>query len=686
MTSNADSTLSAAPPGGRVFASGQQWVLVAVLLLEIMVFSVIGTNFFSAEVAYQVVRLSVELGLISLAMTLVIVTGGIDLSAGSLLGLCAVLFGMLWRDYGMSPAQAAAVAIGAGALGGGLNALLITRYRIAPLIVTLGSFSMFRGLAEGITRGVDNYTDFPSSFLALGNGPQIPIFIAAAVVFWMLLHRSTVGRTLSAIGYSDQGARYAGIRVGRRVALVYILSGLACGTAAVIFAARVGQAKADAGTGYELAAITAVVLGGTSIFGGRGSIIGTMLGLFIIAILQIGLRMASGPAEAAGVLTGILLLVAITAQSALSRRATRAAPPIKTGKQELDMKNSQLAVLSMVIILAAVIVAASNWVLVGSIADNHPTALFGPAGKTPSPARKLTIAMMPKSKGNAYFIACQEGAQQAAAELGVDLIWDGPTDPDPAKQNEIVDTWVARGVDVICVAAENGKGLSTALRQARTAGIKVVTYDADVDADARNFFVNQATPQGIGYTLMDTAAKTMGGKGEFAIITASLTAANMNKWRMHIKERLKKYPDIKCLDVRPCDDIQRKAQEETTVLLNKYPNLKLIMAICSPGVPGAAEAVKQSGRKDVKVIGLGLPNENKAYVHQGITKAVVLWNTMDLGYLTVYAAHNLATGKLVQGAGETQAGRLGTLKIDGDNILLGTPFVFTKDNIDQFDF
>jgi len=685
MTPNADSTASAAPIGGRAFASSQQWVLVALLLLEIIVFSIIGTNFFSADVAYQVVRLSVELGLIALAMTLVIVTGGIDLSAGSLLGLCAIIFGMLWRDFGMSPALAGAVAIGAGALGGSLNALLITRYRIAPLIVTLGSFSMFRGLAEGITRGVENYTDFPSSFLALGNGPQIPIFIAAAVVFWLLLHRSTIGRTLSAIGYSDQGARYAGIPVGRRVAMVYVLSGLACGTAAVIFAARVGQAKADAGTGYELAAITAVVLGGTSIFGGHGSIIGTMLGLFVIAILQIGLRMASGPAEAAGVLTGILLLVAITAQAALARRATKAAPPTTTATEELDMKNSQLAVLSIVILLAAVIVAASNWLLVGSIAVNRPAALTGPAGTTPQ-TKQLTIAMMPKSKGNAYFIACQQGAQQAAAELGVDLIWDGPTDPDPAKQNEIVDTWVARGVDVICVAAENGKGLSTALRQARDAGIKVVTYDADADADARNFFVNQATPQGIGYTLMDTAAKNMDDKGEFAIITASLTAANMNKWRMHIKERLKKYPDIKCLDVRPCDDIQRKAQEETTVLLNKYPNLKLIMAICSPGVPGAAEAVKQSGRKDVKVIGLGLPNENKSYVHQGITKAVVLWNTMDLGYLTVYAAHNLATGKLAQGAKETQAGKLGTLKIEGDNILLGTPFVFTKDNIDQFDF
>ena len=104
--------------------------------------------------------------------------------------------------------------------------------------------------------------------------------------------------------------------------------------------------------------------------------------------------------------------------------------------------------------------------------------------------------MMPKSKGNAYFIACRKGAEEAAKELGVKLIWDGPTDPDPARQNEIVDTWITRGVDVIAVAVENREGISSVLRKARAKGIKVVTWDADAEPDARDFFVNQATPRG----------------------------------------------------------------------------------------------------------------------------------------------------------------------------------------------
>jgi rhamnose transport system substrate-binding protein len=301
--------------------------------------------------------------------------------------------------------------------------------------------------------------------------------------------------------------------------------------------------------------------------------------------------------------------------------------------------------------------------------------------------KEVTLAMMPKSKGNAYFIACRKGAEEAAKELNVKMIWDGPTDPDPAKQNELIDTWIIRGVDVIAVACENREGISSVLKKARGKGIKVITYDADALPDARDFFVNQATPEGIGNTLMDTAAVLLGNKGEFAIITASLTAGNMIEWQKAIEARRSaKFPDMKMVALRPCDDLQQKAFDEAKTIMNAHPNVKLIMAICSPAVPGAAEAVKQAGRSDVKVIGLGLPNQNKTYVHEGITQAVILWKTADLGYLTVQAADAVAKGKLKPGDTTLDAGRLGKMKIQGSDIVLGAPFVFTKENIDQFDF
>jgi rhamnose transport system substrate-binding protein len=301
---------------------------------------------------------------------------------------------------------------------------------------------------------------------------------------------------------------------------------------------------------------------------------------------------------------------------------------------------------------------------------------------------KLLVGFMPKSKGNAYFLSCKQGADEAAKELGIEMIFDGPTDPDPAKQNEIIEQWINLGVDAIAVACENRDGISTALRKARAKGIKVITYDADAQPDAREFFVNQATVEGIGNALTDEAARLLGGAGDYAIITASLTAGNMIAWQQAIEKRnAEKHPNLKRVALRPCDDLKDKAQSEATALLSAHPNLKLIMAICSPAVPGAAEAIKQAGKAgQVKLIGLGLPNENRRYVKDGVTDTVILWKTLDLGYLTIHAATALAKGELKAGATSFKAGKLGEFKIAGDNILLGEPFKFTKENIDQFDF
>ncbi len=305
----------------------------------------------------------------------------------------------------------------------------------------------------------------------------------------------------------------------------------------------------------------------------------------------------------------------------------------------------------------------------------------------PPGGRTVTVAMMPKNKGNPYFVSCRQGAEEAARALGVTLLWDGPTETDPAKQNEVVDAWITRGVDVIAVSVENKEAISTVLRKARQRGIKVVTWDADAEADARDVFVNQATPRGIAETLVDHTARLLGGTGEFAIVTASLTAANQNDWIANIRAVLKeKHPGITLVDIRPSDDDRKRAFDETQTLLRVHPNVKVIMAIASPAVPGAAEAVKQSGRTDVKVTGLGLPNASRPYLKDGVLDSAVLWNTKDLGFLTIYAAHALATGGLNPGATAFTAGRLGSLEIRGDNVLLGVPFTFTKDNVDRFDF
>jgi ribose/xylose/arabinose/galactoside ABC-type transport system permease subunit len=298
--------------------------------VELVLFHLLGRRFLDGSNVSNIFRHSVEIGLLALAMTPVILTGGIDLSVGSMMGLCAVCFGMLVKDAGMSPLVAGILSVGIGTLGGALNAFLIARMKLPPLIVTLGTFSLFRGLAEAITEGSKSYSGFDKSFLALGNSDiagipaQLWIFIPVAIGIGLLVHRTTIGRSFRAIGYSPEGSRYAGIPVERNLSLAYILAGAVAGLAAVIFVARLGEARANAGIGYELLAITAVVLGGTSIFGGSGTVCGTFLGYLAVAILNNGLKritaydiferpISSVSNEMSGMLTGLLLLVALAA-------------------------------------------------------------------------------------------------------------------------------------------------------------------------------------------------------------------------------------------------------------------------------------------------------------------------------------------------------------------------------------
>jgi rhamnose transport system permease protein len=353
-------------------------------------------------------------------------------------------------------------------------------------------------------------------------------------------------------------------------------------------------------------------------------------------------------------------------------------------REVVEVKNSQVAVLCGAIFAAALIVAGTNVWLIRAVRDGARQS-DGP----PSPAalRRITVAVMPKAKGDPYFVSCRAGAEEAARELGVDLLWDGPTGLDAAKQNELVENWITRKVDAIAVAVENRAGISTVLRKARARGIPVVTWDADAEPDARDFFVNQATAEGIANALTDEASRLLHGKGEFAIITGALSAANQNEWIAFIKQRLEhSHPGLKLVTIRPSDDDRDKAFAETQTLLKVYPSVKLMMAISAPAVPGAAEAVRQAGRTDVNVIGLSLPNINKPYVHDGVVQTVVLWNTRDLGYLAVYASALVAQHRLAPGARGLEAGRLGTVEVRDTQIILGAPMLFNKGNIDRFDF
>lgn len=700
------------PPPGRPSAFARwlpnaEWVLLLVLLVECVGFGLAHPRFLSLDNGFEIARLAAEVGLLAFGLTFVIKTGGIDLSVGSLMGLVAVTLGGTW-SLGLPIWIAAALALALGAAAGALHGVLITRLRVPPLIVTLGTFSLYRGLAEAITGGAVSYTGFPKSFLALGQNyfggwlpAQLVMVGALFLALWVLLHRTVFGRELGVIGHNAAGARFAGVRVASVTLRAYVLCGACAALAGLIYVSRIGQAKADAGLGYELTAIAAVVLGGTSINGGRGTLHGTLLGLLCLIVLQNGLRLAGQPSEIAGLLTGAVLIAAIAAAQFLFRPSARSTNSDYSSElqnpDELTMKNSQLALLIAAILGGATLIAVSNVFLARSVtAAGSAAAHASPSPATPGapsvaapqpPAVRRVIALTPKAKADPYFVSCKQGADAAAAELGVDLLWDAPTDPDPAKQTEVVEAWITRGVDAIAASCASPEALSSVLRKAQERGIKVIGWDADAKADARTFFVNQATAEGIGSTLADEGARLAGGNGRYAIITASLTDSNQNEWIKFIKARMaEKYPGMSLAAIQPSEGQRDRAMTEARNIIRAYPDVKVIIAVAAPAVPGAAEALKQENRRDVKLTGLSVPSLCKSYVHDDWIQSIVLWNTKDLGYLTVLAAAAVQNGTLKPGATSFSAGRLGVLKVEGDQILLGKPFIFNASNIDQFNF
>lgn len=302
-------------------------MLILLLLVEMAAMQSLSPLFLTPDNLIEVVRQSAEIGLIALAMTLVIITAGIDLSVGSIVGLSIMAMGMLWEDARLSLWLAIPLALVAGALLGGFNGALITAVGIPPLIVTLATMAGFRGIALGMSQA-RSIRNFPEGFLWLGQGymlgipVQVWVLAVAALLFHLALTRTAWGRSVFSIGANEAAAKLSGVPVNRVKMQVYMLSGFMSALAAVIYAAHVSVAKPDAGLGFELTAITAVVLGGTAVSGGEGGVLGTLIALLMVGFLRSGLTLARVPSEAQDMMVGLLLIL-VVAIDRWSRRAGR---------------------------------------------------------------------------------------------------------------------------------------------------------------------------------------------------------------------------------------------------------------------------------------------------------------------------------------------------------------------------
>lgn len=311
---------------GLLAQSGTELLLVVLLISSVAMGAAISPYFLSVTTLFDMTSQFMEMGLMALAMTLVIILGQIDLSVASILALVGVTFGLLIEN-GMAMAAAMPLVLLLSVVLGLLNGWLSVAFRLPALVVTLGTMALYRGVGQ-ILLGDRSTFGFPLWFISVDfryiPGTPIPlplvIFGVFTIAFFLLLHRTTFGRLVYAVGNNEQACRFSGIAVDRLQVAVFGLSGFMSGAAGLMMTSRFASARWDMANGFELDVITTVVLGGTSIFGGRGTMTGTVLALFVIGTLRYAMGLANVLPQNQSVVIGMLLILAILGPELWARR------------------------------------------------------------------------------------------------------------------------------------------------------------------------------------------------------------------------------------------------------------------------------------------------------------------------------------------------------------------------------
>lgn len=294
-----------------------EWFLFALILLVIFINTRLSPFFLNAVNLSRTSSDFMEIGLMMLPMVLIIVTGNIDLSVASNMGMSASLMGLM-HNMGINIWLAALAGLALGTLGGVLNGYLVAYVKLPSLVVTLGTFAFFRGIAFGFL-GDQAARNYPSQFTFFGQGRifdslipfSVALFIVLAIIFGLVLHRTTFGRQLYTIGNNEPAAKYSGVPVEKIKFILFIVSGFISALAGLVLAARFGSTRPDNGTGLELAVITAAVLGGLDINGGKGSMYGATLALVLIGLLRFGMGLMNIQSQVQSMVIGLLLIVSI---------------------------------------------------------------------------------------------------------------------------------------------------------------------------------------------------------------------------------------------------------------------------------------------------------------------------------------------------------------------------------------
>ncbi|GAA2346808.1 substrate-binding domain-containing protein [Saccharopolyspora halophila] len=614
------------------------------LVVLVVLLSLLSPDFLTPNNLLNVGVQASVVAILAFGLTFVIVSGGIDLSVGSVAGLAGIVAGWAANSLGLPLWLAIPIGLGSGALAGLASGALVTAGRVPPFIATLAMLSVARGLALVVADGrpisMDGWIGRIGSGELFGVLPYpVLIMLVIGLLTAFVLRRTYAGRAMYAIGGNAEAARLSGIKVTRQKLLVYALSGLFAAVAGILLAARLASAQPEAGTGYELDAIAAVVIGGASLAGGVGSALGTFVGALVLAVLRNGLNLLDVSAFWQQVVIGLVIAAAVLFDTLRQRRRSgRRTPVLRTP-----------AVRRAIAAGTALIVVAAGW----AVYQRQQAADTG----------KPEIAMSVSTLNNPFFVDLRAGAEAEADRLGVDLRVTDASE-DSSQQANAVQNAIAQNSDAIIVNPVDSDAIVPSVKAANEAGIPLVGVDRAPSAGT--VVTTVASDNVEGGRMAARSLVEQVGSGPVAVLEGEPGTSAARERGKGFTEEIAKHPQIEVVASQPADFDRTKALDTMQNILQAHPDVRGVFAANDEMALGAVKALGARAGEDVKVVGFDGTPEGLTAVESGQINADIAQQPKLLGKAAVQKAVEAArTGDI--GPGETtnipvQAVTRGTLE------------------------
>lgn len=607
------------------------------LIILVIFFSFGSPFFFNTENIMTIALQTSVIGIMAIGVTFVIITSGIDLSLGSVVAFSGVAVGIS-ATLGLPLPVCILAGVLAGGLCGYINGLLVTKMTIPPFIATLGLMMSVRGINMVMTDGRAIYfADYPTfKMLAQGRLFDVlpyPVFylVVVALIAAYILKKTVIGRYVYAVGSNEVAAHLSGIKVQRVKIFVYAFCGLLTGIAGVILASRLNSGQPTVGVGYELEAIAAVVIGGTSLMGGIGTIGGTIIGAFIMSVLKNGLNLMGVSQFWQMVAMGVVVIAAVYLDTLRKKfvdlRSRKSRGIITLTFRVTHSERSKT-------------MRTRNFVYALSLLACMTSSVL---------AKDMNLPVVSKGFQHEFWQTVKMGTEAAAKELGDKTSYVGPADETQiAEQIQLVENAMAQKPNGLLLAALDANALAPLVETANSRGIKVVTFDSGVNSDIPVSFV-ATNNRKAGAEAADALAAEVGSKGKVGIIAhVAGTSSAIERSEGFIARMKEKYPDIQVLPVQYSDGDPQKAMDKTIDMIQANPDIAGIYGTNEGSTLGVANAIDSQNLKGkVKVIGFDSTEAIIAFLKSGVIQGFVVQDAYQIGYQGIKTLNAAVSGQSV---------------------------------------